>query len=291
MNLKGKIFEDRNGSLHTVEDVNDTIAILDTGQRVAVERLFDTNYYTEQINNNVFEEKENNFYKSLSNQLKNISTENLSDIPQRQNVSINQPVVESHREHTNTMKNKKPVQNTSDIEQRKREMAQKAKNINMEVESNNREFEKYVSDSDLDDDEKVPVNRNLENVKYDNDRDTSVTMYNENEEIVGQVKPSKKKVQMEDPMYQMFKNVKRTTKFALNMKVDQKIPRKDFIKMWEENYEKSIIEYLAVEITEELLKDPKELKKYIYDSLYDHVYGKAKKTKKSTKKTTKKNDK
>lgn len=291
MSLKGKVFEDKNGRIHTVTDTNENIAILDSGQKVAVERLYDNNFYTEQVNNNSFEEKQNSFYQSLTNQLKNIPTENIQDIPSSHNVQVNQPVVESHQDHMRTMKGKKSVQSNEEIERRKIEMAEKAKNINREIESNKKAFENLVSDEDYDEDEKIPVNRNFENVTYDTDRDISVTMYDENQQIIqNQKKDSvsrRKQIRKQDPMYQMFKNVKRTTTFKLNMDVDQKIPKKDFIKMWEENYEKSILDYLAEEIADELLKDPKDLKKQIFESLKEHVYGKTRKTRKKTKKDDK----
>ena len=54
----------------------------------------------------------------------------------------------------------------------------------------------------------------------------------------------------------MFKNVKRNTEFKINLKVDGKIPRLDFIEMMEDSYEISIIEYLADEFTDNILRNP-----------------------------------
>ena len=65
----------------------------------------------------------------------------------------------------------------------------------------------------------------------------------------------------------MFKNVKRNLDFKINLKVDGKIPRLDFIEMMEDSYEISIIEFLADEFTEKLLNDPSIIRNQIINEI------------------------
>ena len=78
----------------------------------------------------------------------------------------------------------------------------------------------------------------------------------------------------EDPIYTMFRGVKRSVEFSLDLKLENKIPRLDFIEMMEDSYEKSIIDFLAEEFTKELLKDPKSLKERIKEKIKEMVYSK-----------------
>jgi hypothetical protein len=72
----------------------------------------------------------------------------------------------------------------------------------------------------------------------------------------------------------MFRGVKRSVEFSLDLKLENKIPRLDFIEMMEDSYEKSIIDFLAEEFTNELLKDPKSLKERIKSKITEMVYSK-----------------
>ena len=61
------------------------------------------------------------------------------------------------------------------------------------------------------------------------------------------------RVNFEDPIITMFKNAKRNVDFSVNLKIEGKIQRIDFIEMMEDSYEISIIEFLADEFTNDLL--------------------------------------
>ena len=75
------------------------------------------------------------------------------------------------------------------------------------------------------------------------------------------------KIEVQDPIITMFKNVKRNLEFKINLKIDGKIPRLDFIEMMEDSYEISIIEFLADEFTNKLLKDPSLIRNKIIDEI------------------------
>jgi hypothetical protein len=84
----------------------------------------------------------------------------------------------------------------------------------------------------------------------------------------------------------MFKGVKRSVEFNLDLKLENKIPRLDFIEMMEDSYEKSIIEYLAQEFTDELLKNPASLRESIANKIREMVYEKPKAASKPAAKRT-----
>jgi hypothetical protein len=68
--------------------------------------------------------------------------------------------------------------------------------------------------------------------------------------------PPIQRVDVVDPVTAMFRNVKRNINFNIDLKIEGKIPRLDFIEMMEDSYEISIIDYLAEEFTNNILSDP-----------------------------------
>ena len=89
------------------------------------------------------------------------------------------------------------------------------------------------------------------------------------------------RVNIEDPIISMFKNVKRNVEFNVNVDISDKIPRLDFIEMMEDSYNTSIIDFLAQEFTDEIIKDPTIIKEKIKDKLMDLVYPEVDNKKKS----------
>jgi len=100
--------------------------------------------------------------------------------------------------------------------------------------------------------------------------------------------PPVQRFEVQDPVITMFKNVKRNTDFKINLSIDGKIPRLDFIEMMEDSYEISIIEYLADEFTNNILKNPLIIREKILNEIKSMVDKKnlLKNTKKDTKKST-----
>jgi hypothetical protein len=68
--------------------------------------------------------------------------------------------------------------------------------------------------------------------------------------------PPIQRIDAVDPVTAMFRNVKRNINFNIDLKIEGKIPRLDFIEMMEDSYEISIIDYLAEEFTNNILSDP-----------------------------------
>lgn len=310
-NLEGKLFEDTSGTVVSVKNVDGNIAHLDTGQRIAIERLLDNTFYNEYIDPNTFANRENNFYTFLGDQIKGIDVNSSGTLDSGVQVNSSIPVVESHSAAQASLRGEYTPSHDdfNEIERKKREMAENAANIARRVENSNNKLKDLIGeDSEIMD---IPVNRNLEGVTMEGNknpiqqslepRETSVTMYDENnsqleipkqmqnQQVPNQV--SQPVVPKEDPIYKMFSQVKRSTNFSLNVKLMEKIPRKDFMKMWEDSYEVSIIDYLVDEFTNKLLNDPTMIRDQLKEALKVHVYGKpttAKKTTTTKKTTTKK---
>ena len=81
------------------------------------------------------------------------------------------------------------------------------------------------------------------------------------------VEPVVQRIEIQDPIISMFRNVKRNLEFKINLKIDGKIPRLDFIEMMEDSYDVSMIEYLAEEFTNNLLIDPSFIRNKIIDEI------------------------
>lgn len=73
--------------------------------------------------------------------------------------------------------------------------------------------------------------------------------------------------EVQDPILNMFKGVKRNLDFKINLKIEGKIPRLDFIEMMEDSYEVSIIEFLADEFTNNIIKDPSYIRNIIFNEI------------------------
>ena len=86
----------------------------------------------------------------------------------------------------------------------------------------------------------------------------------------------------EDPIHVMFRNAKKSIDFTLDLTLHNKIPRLDFIEMMEDSYERSIIDFLANEIANDLLKNPENLKFQIIEKIKEMVYNKKTNTIKKT---------
>jgi len=79
--------------------------------------------------------------------------------------------------------------------------------------------------------------------------------------------------QSEDPIITMFKNVKRIKDFSISLEIKNKIPRPDFIEMMEDSYNTSIIDFLAAEFTDNLLRNPQVIEDMIRQKIKEVVYG------------------
>lgn len=77
----------------------------------------------------------------------------------------------------------------------------------------------------------------------------------------------------ENPEEALFKKLKRSLKMEFDLKVQEMVPTVEFIKMMNDNFETSIIDFLSNQIVNKLLSDPLSLRKQIKDQMETTVYG------------------
>ena len=249
--LKNKTFRSLSeNKTYQVIDQFEDIAILDGNQRISIKRLLDCNYFDEVIDPKVFFNNEKS-YNSFVEKIKSIPLDKIND---------------SQRESDNMVIEYDPDEEIKALEQKARKMLMD-NNPYKQVEQQVEKLREYI---DEDDDIQIPLPKTVESPKEQ-----------ESNEIVQRVEvnrnPSPKKVEVKDPIIEMFKNVKRNTPFKISIDVENKIPRKDFIEMMEDSYETSIIDYLSEEFTNEILKNPDFLKEKIKEGIKNIVYPKKEK--------------
>lgn len=257
MNLINKEFRDRvTGETLKVIDVYQKIVITKDRDKIDVDRLLDPMYYTplgenpinedkkfeikmeEQVNPKTFGENTLNLFNQM---IKSIPE---SDIPKEDDISIQM----SSSTHLLPSSNDSAiiVDNSYDEESEilKKYGAIKRPNI----ESHNDKFTQFLDSDGL----PVPTKSDPINTNPQQHQSQSV----------GQ----------QDPIVSMFKNVKRLVDLKIDLVVENKIPRLDFIEMMEDSYEVSIIDYLASEFTNNLLQNPTEIKEMISSKIREMVY-------------------
>jgi len=263
MSLANKSFKNNlTGEIVTVIDSFENIAILENKQKLNVTALMNPALYTEEIDPMSFFNNQG-AYNILAEKIKNIPQDQIGDDNGEMNVSgvnrIDIPRGVDQEESLITM---------SSEEDEKAALVAKYGIVNPPVESLQRQNEAFAkilgedSESDL---PRVP--------QYQQEVQEQVTRVEVNrEEKVEYVQPVQR-VEVEDPIIKMFKGVKRIVEFNINLDIKNKIPRLDFIEMMEDSYETSIIDFLADEFTNELLKNPATIKDMIKSKIKNLVYG------------------
>ena len=273
MSLNNRTFKDNiTGEILKVVDSFENIAYLENKTKIDTRRLVDPNYFTEQVDPTSFFNNQN-AYDSLFEKIKTIPSENIPDEngEVRPNISI---------DNTYRPDDDDSAVIYGSIDDEREELARKyGVNLdnNQSVAKQNEAFARILEDSEeLDELPTVPATKQVINdeppvqrVEIDRDNGTVIVNGQDTEPVYSKPK--------EDPIYTMFRGVKRSVEFSLDLKLENKIPRLDFIEMMEDSYEKSIIDFLADEFMRELLKDPKSLKESIKSKIKDMVYGKPKK--------------
>jgi hypothetical protein len=256
MNLAQKSFKDnKTGEVVRVIDSFDNIAILESKEKVAVNRLLDPTFYTEQIDPANFFNNQG-AYNSLAEKIKNIPTENLRD-----DVSGAASVVMVDGVGVQLPSANESAVIMSDPEDEKAELARKY-GVNIDnkssVQNQNAAFARILGEGSEDE---LPKVTSIEVNK--------VAQIEVNREYT---QPTQV-IEVNDPIINMFKGVKRNINFKMNIEISNKIPRLDFIEMMEDSYEVSIIDYLAEEFTQNLLRNPSQIKETIKDKIMKVVYG------------------
>jgi hypothetical protein len=260
MSLANKSFKNNlTGEIVTVIDSFENIAILENKQKLNVNTLMNPALYTEEIDPLSFFNNQG-AYNILAEKIKNIPTDQIADDSGEVNVSgveridIPRGVEES-------------IVSMSTEEDEKAALAAKYGIVSPPVESlqrQNEAFARILGEDSQDELPQVP--------QYQQPVQEVVTRVEVNREEE-YVQPPVQRIEVEDPIIKMFKGVKRIVEFNINLDIKNKIPRLDFIEMMEDSYETSIIDFLADEFTNELLKNPDTIKDMIKSKINILVYG------------------
>ena len=267
MSLANKSFKNNlTGEVVTVIDSFENIAILENKQKVNVNTLMNSALYTEEIDPMSFFNNQG-AYNILAEKIKNIPTDQIIDDDGQMNVAgvdridIPRGVDES-------------IVTMSSEEDEKAALAAKYGIVAPPVESLQRQNEAFARILGEESENELPrVPQYQQPVQEEPVTRVEVNREPREEFSREYIQPPVQRVEVEDPIIKMFKGVKRAVDFNISLDIKNKIPRLDFIEMMEDSYETSIIDFLAEEFTNELLKNPDTIKDMIKTKINILVYG------------------
>lgn len=304
MNLTNRRFTDLStGRVVEIKDHFEDIAILNDNSKIRVNRLLDKNYFEEYIDPKSFFQNESllSSFAEKIRQLPNDVVSRATDEPYD-----NTPVVQSRQgpvdlNNISGSTSVRPTFNDSavlpyDPEEEKMELMRKAKSMYGNVSLDESLQKQYDSLKNIleDDNPNVPV------VEPHRPRVPETRPVSRNEESVQRIevnrdesgdpvpanfaRPVEQKKE-EDPIIVMFQNVKRNADFRIDIPISEKIPKASFIELMEENYNKSIIDFLAEEFTNKIVGNPDLIKDMIRKRITEMVYPEPRETKTETETT------
>jgi len=269
MDFLNKTFKNRvTGDTFQIIDVYQNIAITDKKEKINTsilsnEKLFspissttktmneNRNFKEESVDPNNFFNSQNT-YNAFAEKIKNIPLDNLPDDGRSKNYDST-AVTTAYRELGLSTNESAII--VSDPEDEVQELKRKygATSVDDSIRKQNDAFSKILSDE-------LPV------VQVSSPQQTQ---YQERqvEQNVQESEPPIQRIEVQDPLTSMFRNVKRNVDFNIDLKIEGKIPRLDFIEMMEDSYEVSIIDFLAQEFAENILRDPKLVKNKIKNEI------------------------
>lgn len=254
MSLSNKTFKNNaTGEIVKVIDSFENIAVLENKGKAEVAQLLNPDLYTEQIDVSSFFNTQG-AYNTLADKIKNIPADQIKD--EGGEVMVN---IDGGSGFAKPAMNESAIVMTTEEDERA-ELARKygviTPNQN-DVDRQNEAFNKILN-PESEEVQQVEVNRNPQPVQQ-----------------VSQVSQQsyQPQVQVEDPIITMFKNVKRVKDFSISLEIKNKIPRPDFIEMMEDSYNTSIIDFLAAEFTDNILRNPQIIEDMIRQKIKEVVYG------------------
>lgn len=256
MNLANKSFKNNlTGEIVTIIDSFENIAILENKQKLKVNALMNPALYTEEIDPTNFFNNQG-AYNILAEKIKNIPSDQIVDDNNEINISgVNRIDIPRGVDDS--------IITLTTEEDEKAALAAKYGIFKTPVESlqkQNEVFSKILGEDSQNELPKVP--------QYQQPVQEQITKVEVNRDYVEPIQ----RIEVEDPIVKMFKGVKRIIDFNISLDIKNKIPRLDFIEMMEDSYETSIIDFLAEEFTNDLLKNPSIIKDMIKSKINNLVY-------------------
>lgn len=249
MSISNKTFKNnKTGETIKVIDSFEDIAILENKGKEKVSNLLNPDLYTEQIDLNSFFNTQG-AYNVLAEKIKNIPVDQIKDEAGGE-VMVNIDGSSQFRPQTN----ESAIIQVSEEDERA-ELARKygATNPQNDAAKQAEAFNRLLNPDSEEPVQTVVVNRE------------EPSPIRESRPVV--------QTQSEDPIITMFKNVKRIKDFSISLEIKNKIPRPDFIEMMEDSYNTSIIDFLAAEFTDNLLRNPQVIEDMIRQKIKEVVYG------------------
>ena len=264
MDYTGKKYKNRiSGDIITIMDQYQNVAITSNKEKIDVNILLNDKLFipVENQSNNLFGSKKtdesvdpaqffDSTYREIAGKIISVDT---SKLPEDNNFDVNIPRTYDNLPVSNS--NENIVYNSSpedEIEELKRKY--EASSVDDSVRRQNEIFSKIL-DPEVNNE---PVVKN--NIPY---QEPTVEVQRFEVERPEEVQ----RFEVQDPILNMFKGVKRNLDFKINLKIEGKIPRLDFIEMMEDSYEVSIIEFLADEFTNNIIKDPSYIRNIIFNEI------------------------
>jgi hypothetical protein len=268
MDVSNKIFKNRlTGEIFTIIDQYQNIAITSDKQKIDVNLLSNDKLFIPVRNpvnesfslpktkedivdpNKFFDDQ--SIYNTFADKIKNVDLSKLQDDNRNPDISksINNNNLSLSNESAIIMSD--PL---DEVEELKRKYG--VSSVDESVRRQNEKFAKIL-DPESEQPQEPIINNNIQQPEIKEYVEPNQTY----------VEPPIQRFEVQDPVITMFKNVKRNTDFKINLKVDGKIPRIDFIEMMEDSYEISIIEYLADEFTNKILRNPSIIRNKIIDEI------------------------
>lgn len=251
MSFANRTFKNnRTGEVIKVIDSFENIAVLESKQKIDTRTLMDSSQYTEQIDPASFFNNQG-AYNILAEKIKSIPTQNLQDDPAEFAAKVTTSFGDSSFRPAS---NESAIVMSSEDDERaelERKYGIQQQSPQESLEKQNKAFAKLLGEEE---DEPVQRFEVKSEPKFTNQ---PTPVYNE----------PVQRVEVEDPIIKMFKGVKRNVDFNISIDINNKIPRLDFIEMMEDSYETSIIEFLADEFTNEILRNPQAIKTMIGDKI------------------------
>ena len=252
MSVSNKTFKNnRTGETIRVIDSFEDIAILENKGKEKVSNLMNPDLYTEQIDVSSFFNTQG-AYNILAEKIKNIPVDQIKDEPGSE-VIVN---VDGNNQFKPQINESAIIMTTEEDERAELARRYGMTNPQNDVEKQNQAFSRLLNPEE-------PVQ------KIEVSRDEVVV----NNQPMVNVSRESVQPRMEDPIITMFKNVKRSKDFSISLEIKNKIPRPDFIEMMEDSYNTSIIDFLASEFTDNLLRNPQMIEDMIRQKIKEVVYG------------------
>lgn len=241
--MNNKTFKNnKTGEIVKVIDSFENIAILENKTKEQVSNLLNPSLYTEQIDPNNFLNIQNT-YSSIAEQIKSIPIDSINDAEE----SVIQ--VNADKSFSPIINEPAIIQVSEDYEREELIKKYGAQNDRSELDRQNESFSRLLDEENV---QKIEVVREGTPVQNDFNKKTQTA---------------------EDPIITMFRNVKRNKEFSINLEIKNKIPRPDFIELMEDSYNYSIIDFLAQEFTDKILRNPQLIEDMIKQKIKEIVYG------------------